>query len=139
MKRVGLAMGMAAIAASAMLASCADPWFAITDVSASSASSTILWVSVDGCAPDDQPPMVVETETKVRLSVLQRHGGVEPACLSGFQIQLDAPIGTRKVIDARRDREVGVTLTLPFAMPAPTWLPEGWKLQEESAGLYVGV
>ena len=52
-------------------------------------------------------------------------------CLSSFEVQLADPIGSRKVIDDRRHTALSVTLALPLAMPAPSWLPGGWTLQQE--------
>jgi hypothetical protein len=131
-KLAWLVAGLAAVGLGLVVWPDGDSWFAITDASASSAASSMIRVGVDGCAPTGQPPVVVETDTEVRLSVRQRHGGDEAACLSSFQITLAAPIGKRKVIDVRHHSEVPLTLALPFTMPAPTWLPEGWKLHDEA-------
>jgi hypothetical protein len=128
-------MGLAATALPVCLASCSDHWFRITEVSASSSESAILHVGVDGCAPSGAPPRVTETDSEIHLLVSQRHGGSELLCLSGFEVRLAHPVGSRKVFDERRHSVVPVTLALPIPMPAPSWLPHGWTLQQEVGAL----
>ena len=118
------------------LGSCGRGWMQITEVGAASPSSSILTGGIDGCASPS--PRVIESDTEIHLLVNVRFsGGDEQACLGGFQVRLAQPIGSRKVIDDRRHVTLPVAFGVQIAMPAASWLPDGWTLIDEggSAGI----
>ena len=94
-------------------------WVAITDVSAQVDLPTILHVGLDVCA-QVPPARVVETATEVRLIVELQHdySGPQLMCKSVLTVQLQQPIGGRKVIDDHHGRSVEVEMQDPPAPPA---------------------
>jgi hypothetical protein len=85
-------------------------WVAITTATATDPSATSLAINIDGCA-DVPDPQVVESSTEVRLLIDLKldYGGVMPACMGGAIVHLTHPIGTRKIVDDRRNQTIPIT------------------------------
>jgi hypothetical protein len=94
-------------------------WVAITDVSARVDLPTVLHVGLDVCA-DVAPPRVVESATEVRLIFDTEHdySGMQLMCQTVSTVQLQQPIGGRKVIDDHHGRSFEVAMQDPPAPPA---------------------
>ena len=94
-------------------------WVAITDVSAQVDLPTILHVGLDVCA-QVPPARVVETATEVRLIVDLQHdySGPQLMCKRVLTVQLQEPIGGRKVIDDHHGRSFEVEMQDPPGPPA---------------------
>jgi hypothetical protein len=98
-------------------------WVAITDVTARVDLPTILHVGLDVCA-DVSPPRVVESASEVRLIFDTKHdyAGMQLMCQTVPTVQLQQPIGGRKVIDDRYGRSFDVFMEDP---PGPPATPTG--------------
>jgi hypothetical protein len=83
-------------------------WVQVQRVVAPEVGSSTIEVDYDVCSRMP-PSKVVESDTEVRITTMMKHpGGSEKACGSFENITLAKPIGTRKVIDQRRNREVPI-------------------------------
>lgn len=102
--------------AALMLGGCSSSrWVAIIGATANDPASTSFTINIDGCGTLPNP-RVVKTETEVRFLVDLKLDGNTKGCLSGAIVHLVQPIGTRTVIDDRRQQVVPMTWS-PVASP----------------------
>jgi len=97
-----------AFAAVLSLASCGADWVQVQRVVAPEAGSATIEVNYDVCARMP-PSKVVESDTEVRITTMMKEPSGSTASCGAFEnITLAKPIGTRKVIDAHRNRGVPI-------------------------------
>ena len=98
-------------------------WVAIADVSARVDLPTVLRVGLDVCA-DVAPPRVVESASEVRLIFDTEHdyAGMQLMCQTVSTVQLERPIGGRKVVDDHYGGSFDVFMEDP---PGPPPTPTG--------------
>ena len=102
------------------LAACSGVrWVTITEVAATDTDSTTLTVFIDACT-EVPPPRVIETESEVHVLIDLKfdYSQDQKSCMSGAEIQLESPIGTRTVINDRHHTEIGITW-YPTLTPPP--------------------